>query len=852
MKKQMYSKVVLAPVVVLGLLAAVVQSAFAGEGKAFQNRYARIRMDGKGVITSIVAIPSGKEYSPAGHPSPLLSLHESGQPNDKLVAPVSASFHSWRSEIRLVYPGGMKAVVKVAEKRGYFRFQLVSLEPRGTVDNIVWGPVNTTISKFLGDIIGVVRDDAWAIGLYGIDDNTIAGPVEDGDCYGMGYIIHSPDPVKCPLPEKYKEGQMSNLGGDGVCDWDFYSHPEEYFQQLFGSGAKLRPEFGSSIAYHSRDRRKSYVHKFSLLPFFQRSLPRTMISDPIEGVDFIGSTVAFYACPDDEGLKTIETIIKTEGLPYITIDGKWVRDPAGARPTVYWNGPVDKCIEYTQAMGFKDISRDTGCFYPSLNNTNWQGRVGFSGGKSLSYKEFAEEAHRHGLTHGGLHTLCVFLQHGVSSDVTPVPSEHLQTVCRTKLAKDISPTDTEIEVTDPSVLAERGTWTAGDGSNCLRIGGELLRYDGISEKAPYLLKGVTRGFASKALAHKAGDEIVKLMLNCYSGFAPDMKLMLDYAEYCAKLMVDNGMDTINFDGYESLMYQNHGYYAMKLFNRRLFETYAKLTGGRYPRVTGSSVFSGAWEFMNVCDVGGGNNMFNSFSGRRGIEGKDIGNGYSRSYFPGTFGIQDWFANWSRYDAQNLMAKAVGWEATFALSTSRDAIDRTGDRDEIFTAFRAWQNARAAQVFSKAQKASLRDPDYKFHLEQTGRQSFTLYPVKEIKVAESAGGEAKHVVVANPCAVQPLEFALQVSGPVNGCVITLPDGAQIKTDTKLVNGQFIICRGNHAYLADNCRKKTGDLSLASPAVLPAGESKISVQFPGGAQVRFELTVWASGKGEVVGK
>ena len=83
----------------------------------------------------------------------------------------------------------------------------------------------------------------------------------------------------------------------------------------------------------------------------------------MEGVDFIGSGVALYACPDDVGLATIEKIILAEGLPHVVIDGKWIRDPAAFRPTVYWNGPVDKCIEYTQALGLKDISRDTGEFY---------------------------------------------------------------------------------------------------------------------------------------------------------------------------------------------------------------------------------------------------------------------------------------------------------------------------------------------------------------------------------------------------------------------------------------------------------------------------------------------------------
>ena len=212
----------------------------------------------------------------------------------------------------------------------------------------------------------------------------------------------------------------------------------------------------------------------------------------------------------------------------------------------------------------KDISRDTGEFYPSLDK-QWVGRVGFAQRRPMRYKEFAEEAHKHGLSHGGLHTLCLFLQGGISNDVTPVPSEHLQTVCRTKLAKDISPTDTEVVVTDPSFLTENGTWPLGNDYNYPRIGTEMMRYKGISDKPPYTLQNVTRGHASKAVAHKAGDEVAKLQMNCYNGFVPDMKLMLDYADYYANLMHRNGMDSIDFDGLESTLYQNHGYYGVRVF-----------------------------------------------------------------------------------------------------------------------------------------------------------------------------------------------------------------------------------------------------------------------------------------------
>ena len=811
---------------------------------------------------------SGEEYSPSGHPSPLLSLHESGQPNDRLMLPTSAVFHAERGKIVLKYPSGSVAVVKMAAKEDYLRFQLVSLNPRGSVDNIVWGPLYTTVSKLIGDIIGVVRDDDWAIGMLGLDDNTITGPVTDSDCAGMGYYVHSSDPIKYPVPPPYKEGEWFNIGGDGINDGEFAAYPEQYFRQIYGNGAKLEPDFGSTLAYHARDRRRSYTYLFSLLPGFQRSRPRHQVSDPVD-VDFIGSGIALYACPDDAGLATIEKIILAEGLPHIVIHGKWVRDPASFMPTVIWSGPRDKCIEYTKTLGLKDISQETKEFYPCLGNNWMEEDVKFSNGQTMTVKEFSAEAHKHGLTNGGLHTLCLFLQAGVSNDVMPIPSVHLQTVLRTKLAKDISPTDTDIVVTDPSFLAEMGTWPMGNDSNFLRIGGELLQYGGISESAPWTLKGVKRGYAlqaqgipawdkpqpgiyaTPAQAHKAGDELVKLQQNCYHGFAPDMVRLPEYAEYYADLMYRNGMDTINFDGFESTLYQNHGYYAVRTFCRRLFEAYAKLTGGRFPRVTGSCVFAGAWEYMNVCDVGGGNNMFNPINGRRGIEGKDVGSGFGSSYFPATFGLQDWLSDWSVYDAQNLQAKAIGWNATYGLNISQEVVERSGEKDAIFKAFRVWENARAANVFTKQQKQQLADPDYKFNLEQTGEKSFVLTPIKETRITQDASNDSTQPVIDNPYKSQPLQFSIRVTGPAQGFTMTLPDGGRLTSDTKLKSGQFIICKGSEAYIADEFRKKIVDLPFDRAAVLPTGTSKFEVQFPGTTELLFELTAWMAANGEAVG-
>jgi hypothetical protein len=807
----------------------------------FTTRYASLDVDRRGFIVSILARSSGKEYSPAGHPSPLLCIEGGG----KTLPPSEATYDRKRRQITLRYASGAVAVVKAVAKSTYFRFQLLSLEPRIGVDNVVWGPINTTVSGRIGDIIGVVRDKDWAIGMLGIDDNTIAGPPVDGDAYSMAYYVHSLDPEQ-PVPPPYSEGQWFNVGGNGTSDVAFYSRPEEFLHQVAGNGAKLEPEFGSSVVYHSRDRRKTYVQFYSLLPGFQASRPRHLVTDPVDA-DFIGSTVALYACSDDRGLKTLESIILAEGLPYIAFDGKWVRDISTARADVAWWGPHDKAIEYTTELGLKAIAdEEQGSFYPNPANHRLGPEIVFSDGRKQTYRQFTDEAARSGIKYG-LHTLCLFLQADWCSDVSPAASEHLQTVCRSKLAESITADDERIVVTDPSFLAEDGTWPMRDGFNFVRIGTEIVRYQGVTDRAPYALLNVQRGYSTKARPHFAGDVVAKLQMNCYQGFAPDMKLMLDYADHYATVLAENGMEYVNLDGFESTFYQGHGYYAVRVFMRRLFDSYAKSTGGKHLRVTGSAVPAGAWEYFSICNVGGNANMFDPVENRWGIEGKDIRNAWSNSYFPPTFGLQNYHSDWTVYDAENLQAKAIGWDATFTLGLTEDAVERSGEKKAIFKAFRAWEDARVAGVFDAKTKEELKDLGLKFHLEQREGGGLALCPVKEIRTEVSAGG-AESVAVDNPFGKQPLHFALRFGGPASGIVVTLPDGQHLTCEHRIEQDQFVICKGDRAYLADRNRVKIGDLDLARPAVLPQGAGRLSVE--SADRALCELRVWALGKTRVL--
>jgi hypothetical protein len=305
-----------------------------------------------------------------------------------------------------------------------------------------------------------------------------------------------------------------------VSDVAFYSHPEEYFQMVYGTGARLEPEYGSSLAYHSRDRRISRTVNFSLLPHFPGSRPRHQITDPVND-DYIGSGVALYGCPDRDGLDVIGSIETAEHLPHVKLDGKWDRDPRGFKTDIAWTGPHDKLIEYANALGLHAVQDEAQGEYFANPIDHWLGpRVGFADGRKLTYREYTRELARHRIKYG-LHTLCLFAQPGRNSDVTPNASPILQTVLRIKIARTISPTDTQISVDEPSYLAEDGTWPMRDGFNTVRIGTELLKYSGISSQPPYTLKGVQRGqYGTTAQSHQAGNELDKLQMNCYGASCP--------------------------------------------------------------------------------------------------------------------------------------------------------------------------------------------------------------------------------------------------------------------------------------------------------------------------------------------
>lgn len=696
--------------------------------------YFKIHIDKKGFVTSMqnVSQKSAMQFSPAGEPSPLLCLYNSEK--DAYYYPQSARYNSSKRELSITYDNGSVAKVKLETKAKYFKCILQSLTKREHIDDIQWGPFHTNITNLFGELIGVARDTSEAInfciGALALNDATTGGKSDvQGDFSPSQYIIHSPDTSRFPLPDSLHEGEVFTLGGNGINDVAFFSHPEEYYRILGGNTAFIDDKGQISIAYHSLDRQKAKMIYFSLMPLMPANYPIHQIVQAIPGVDFIGSSIALWGAPDDLGLKVLENIVVNEKLPYPKVNGKWIKDPARFIPDVAWYGNYDSCLSYTQQLGFKAIQAEgLGEFYPNLANhghINW--RIPFSTGKT-SIKEFTNQANKHDIFLG-LHTLNNFLQNNISSDVSPVPNDSLYVLLTKKLSNNINATDTNITIDDAKYMEEYGGWE-GHTTNIIKIGKELIYYKGVTDTKPYTLQNVKRGFwKTNATSHEKGEVVEKLQTNCYGGLVPDIFLQDKLADYYAQLSHVNGMYYIDLDGEEGFTYQGHGNYAFKRFFRRFFEQSARL-GIPYQRVMGATLSEGGWHYQSVLNVGGGKNMYLIKDRKWVIEGKDIRNMCFSNFFPSTFGITEPLQpNSTAQEWENLEAISVGIGVTYMINLSQSSVESCPQKYQIFKAIHTWENARAANAFPNSIKKILSDANRQFHLEQINNDTWRLDEVK---------------------------------------------------------------------------------------------------------------------------
>lgn len=717
------------------------------KGWEFDTDYFRVGINRQGYITSMqnTTVSPHREFSPADQPSPLLSLY-SGEKKQYLY-PVNARYEAGAGQFILEYPNGSVATVAIRPEKKYLRLTLQSLEPRDEVDGIQWGSYTTTITNLLGEIIGVARDTSevvnYSIGMLALDDNTLGGTSDtEGDAAPFQYIIHTPDAALYPLPDSLHEGQVFTLGGNGVSDVAFYANKEPYYRIMYGNAAQVDHKGRIFLNYHSRDRSKPREVCYSLIPNMPANIPNHIEVEPVPGVDYIGSSIALWGSPDSTALlDVIQTIVRSEGLPYPTVRGRWIKDPASFSPDVMTSGTLyDSIISYTTRLGFPAIhAYDQGFLRPDRANEGYLDGLNeekkpfrFSSGNK-SHREFADLARNKGLMLG---RVCITnsLAPG-TKDASPLPSDSLCYQQKRILMEHLSPSDTLIVVDDPAYLDEIASWEGHCPElNMVKIGKELIHYLGVTDTKPYRLKNVTRGYwGTKPEVHPANEPVYKLQVTInygYEGIIPNLALQDEIAGYYAEVAKRSGVTLYDFDGQEFLFNNGHGYYSAKRFFRKMFER-AEALGVPYLRFSGATLSEGSWHYQSVWNVGGGRNLYDLDTrewGSATSQGKDLRDVTYSNYYPVSFGGNFAIKDTSTVEQyEHIQALSVGYGATCFLALNQQDVESCPQKEAIFRAIRTWQDARAANAFPRQLRKLLMNPAYDWTLEAgADPDTWTLY------------------------------------------------------------------------------------------------------------------------------
>lgn len=712
----------------------------------FKTDYFKIHINNKGFITSmksIAAFPQ-REFSPAGKPSPLMLLYDGNK--KQYYQPVKASYQKTGNLVILRFTNGSVAQIRLQPQAKYLKLTLLSLSNRKDIEDVQWGTYHTNITNLLGEIIGVARDTSeavnYAIGMLALDDNTLSGLSSTvGDAAPFQYIIHTPDAKRFPLPDSLHEGQVFSLGGNGISDVAFYAHKEPWYRIMYGDAAQVDAKGRISIAYHSRNRTGKREILFSLIPHMAANTPNHIEVQPLPGVDYIGSSVALWGSPDSTALlDVIQNIVLSEKLPYPTINGKWVKDPAAYVPDLLTSGGLyDSSIAYAKRLGFKAISLyDQGFLRPDRGNGGYIDGIHFENkpikmtAGNKSQKEFSELAAREGIIIGRT-PITNSLAPG-TKDASPVPSDSLCYQQKRLLAKGISPDDTIIIVNDPKHLEEIASWEGHCASlNMIKIGKELIHYLGVADKPPYRLLNVQRGYwKTAAAAHNAGDTVYKLQVTVnygYDGIIPNMQLQDEIAKWYAAVCSINGLAYYDFDGQEFLFNNGHGYYSAKRFFHKMFD-HAKQLGVPYIRFTGATLSEGSWHYQSIWNVGGGKNLYDADTrewGSTTSQGKDLRDVTYSNFFPvgmgGNFPIT---AKSTAEQYEHIQAISVGVGTTYSLQLNQKDVESCPQKEAIFSVIRTWEDARAANAFPRRIKMQLADPQRNWRLEAKDANTWVLY------------------------------------------------------------------------------------------------------------------------------
>jgi hypothetical protein len=725
----------------------------------FRTETFQLGVDDKGHVKAFLDAGSGVDYLAVGVSAPLLSIRIAGE----MVFPEKAYFDEVESAITLSYPGNLEAKIKVGEKPSHLVFELLELQGNEDVELIAWGPYPTIINKIIGETVGVVQGEEFAIGIQALNPKTLGGyPWTDNDCM--------------PQIDIFESGNFSDLSEAGKRE------------VLYRVEAAKPEDFGSTLQAYCRNRNKERItanwdHEQYLIPTFDDG-----------GV--LGSKIALFGVPVAQALETIGKIELAEGLPHPLVDGQWGKTARTASAAYmimeFGEDNIDEAIEYTLKAGLRYL------YHPGPFE-NW-------GHFELRPQEFSngwdglracvQKAGEKGVM-VGVHTLSNFI---TTNDpyVTPVPDERLARVGSSLLIEGIDAGQPQVPIASPDFFNQY----KNNNLRTVRIGKELIRYGSVSKEAPWRLLDCQRGaFNTSASAHSKDEEIHLLADHAYKVFLTNPELTVEMSRKIAELFAHCGLRQISFDGLEGNRSTGMGNYGEILFTTTWYDNLPEEIKSHFIADASrtSHYFWHIYTRMNW-----GEPWYAGFRESQTEYRLKNQKYFQRNFMPGMLGWFSMHPTTSVEDIEWMLARSAGFDAGYGFVTSLDVLKKNGKADEILRLLGEWEKARMANAFTTEQKQMMQDISKEYRLETAGDGRWNLLPVSSYKFKHEKKtrqpGEPLYSTFEfeNPAEEQPLQFILTAVDAAirnitleidNHKVITLPVTLKAGESLKYAGGNF---------------------------------------------------------------
>lgn len=471
--------------------------------------------------------------------------------------------------------------------------------------------------------------------------------------------------------------------------------------------------------------------EYAYIDFERRNGYNVLRASAVKDIKFKGTGAALIVSGADQLLDNIAQIEDDYNLP----KGVESRRNDLINASYYWTSTVnpanlDEHIKYAKMGGFRLMN----IYYPSFEQTRGYRLIGnyeidrtrYPNGKE-DLTKMLDKIKAEGIT-PGVH----FLHSHIGRDskyITPVPDYRLNLTRTFNLSENLGRTDTTIYVEqnpEGSTMAE--------GTRVLKIGTELISYEGYTTTYPYRFTGCVRGIDKTTVNSQPKGYLVGILDVSEFGATSvyiDQRTSLqdEVAEKIADIY-DAGFEFIYFDGSEGV---NPPFgHNVPLAQYRVFK-----------RLKPNPVFAeGAAKAHFSWHMLSGGNAFDVFSPEvlkeetrnwPAEEAPRMRQDFTRLNF-GWLGY--WIPSETTIGTQPDMLEyvtsvAAAWDCPISLHSNLRSFEshpRTSDNLEVI---RRWEEVRAQHWLTEKQKKELQSVDQEHHLLLDEEGGFELVPYTQI-------------------------------------------------------------------------------------------------------------------------